>query len=90
MCFEQHHLGGQEFDRRTVIIVCVRCHRRLTDMQKDHPMRDPNADPFLQTLVHLALGLADLLELVVEKLREVAAALRIRARELGPVTKVAP
>ena len=50
-------------------------------------MHDSNADPFLQALAHFLLGLADMLELAIEKLREFAAALLLRAREIGPVTQ---
>ena len=43
-------------------------------------MFDPDADPFLQSLAHFLLGLADMLVLVAEKLREFAAGLLQRAR----------
>ena len=45
-----------------------------------------NADPFLQKLVHFLLGLADMLELIVEKLREFASPLMERACVVGQPT----
>ena len=35
-CLELHHIAGQALDG-TLAIVCRNCHRKLSDMQKDHP-----------------------------------------------------
>ena len=78
-CFEGHHIAGRQYDP-TTILVCASDHRKLTDMQKDHPMFDPDADPFLQSLAHFLWGLADMLVLAAEKLKEFAAGLLQRAR----------
>ena len=34
-CLELHHIAGQAFDD-TTMIVCRNCHRKLSDMQKEH------------------------------------------------------
>lgn len=68
---EAHHVA--DFGRdETTVIVCANCHRKLSDLQKDHPGFDPSAEPSLDRVGHFLLGLADLLGIVVEKLREFA------------------
>lgn len=84
-CFEEHHIAGRKHDPSTIFI-CVTCHKKLTESQKEHPVIDPNADPFLQRLAHFLLGLADMLELAAEKLREFAHALRLQERGNGVQT----
>jgi hypothetical protein len=87
-CFEGHHLAGRLY-HPFIVWVCVNDHRKLTDMQKDHPMHHPDADPLLQSVAHFLYGLADLLELATVlddgggQLRNFADALLERARELG-------
>lgn len=76
--FELHHVAGQGRDP-TVVPVCANCHRRLTDDQKDHPSSNVD-DPQLDRIGHFLLGLADMLRLIVEKLREFGHALIARAR----------
>lgn len=68
-CIEQHHIAGQHYGN-DLSNVCRNCHRKLSDEQKDHP-------PILNKIVtqhdcigHFLLGLADLFELLVERLRE--------------------
>jgi hypothetical protein len=51
-CFEEHHIAGRRYDQDTTIFVSATCHLKLTELQKSHPMFDPNADPFLQSLAH--------------------------------------
>ena len=51
----------------------------LSDLQKDHPPVDPNADPMLAVIGHFLLGLVDMLRIIVEKLQEFGAALIVRA-----------
>ena len=38
LALELHHIAGQAYDRATVI-VCRNCHRKLSDLQKDHPAK---------------------------------------------------
>jgi len=70
-CLEAHHLGQHAFDEATVII-CRNDHRILSDRQKDHPAQintPPSSD---ESLAHFLMGMADLFELLVRKLREFA------------------
>ena len=73
-CLELHHIAGQKNDPDTVVTTCRNCHRKLSDEQLDHP---PDATPedVLQRIAHFLLGLADMLALIVEKLREFSAEL---------------
>jgi hypothetical protein len=75
---EVHHVAGQKLDAFTVI-ACANCHRKLTDVQKDHPKANDASDPLLNQIGHFLLGLADMLKLVVEKLSEFGRALLERA-----------
>ena len=68
-CIELHHVADHGRDDATVC-VCRNCHRVLSDLQKDHPPFDPGADAALSAIGHFLLGLADMLRIVVEKLRE--------------------
>src|SRR4051812_31175250 len=68
-CLELHHVAGKEF-HGALATVCRNCHRKLSDMQKDHPKPIASQpDPF-ESLGHFLLGLADLFQLLVAKLRE--------------------
>ena len=81
-CLELHHIAARQFDDET-IPVCRNCHRKLSDMQRDHcpPLHD---DPgWMERLGHLLLGLADLLVLVVAKLKELAVFLIDKARTVS-------
>ena len=77
-CMELHHDAGQKNDPRTVI-ACANCHRKVTDMQKDHPAIVIGADPLLAAAGSLMLGLADMLSLIIAKLYEFGQALIDRA-----------
>lgn len=77
-CLELHHVADYGRDTETVC-VCRNCHRVLSDAQKDHPAPDVTADPLLSTIGHFLLGLADMLRIIVEKLREFGLALTARA-----------
>jgi hypothetical protein len=78
-CLELHHIEGQAHGE-TLAIVCRNCHRRLSDAQIDHPEHRDGDDPELSAIARFLLGLADMLELAVAKLREVAVTLLDRAR----------
>ena len=73
-CLELHHIAGQKNDPDTLAIICRNCHRKLSDEQLDHP---PDATPedVLKRIAHFLFGLADMLALIVEKLREFGAEL---------------
>ncbi len=78
-CFERHHVAGRARDPITAL-VCFNCHRKLSDEQLDHPASEEADDPTLDRIGHFLLGLADMLRLIVEKLREFGHALIDRAR----------
>jgi hypothetical protein len=69
-CLERHHIEGQAYGS-TLAVVCRNCHRKLSDTQHDHPKAD-DAEDGACARARFLLGLADLLELAVAKLREVA------------------
>ena len=84
--FEQHHPTGRKHDDLTINI-CANDHRRLSDSQKDHPKTELNADELLAKIGNFLLGLADLFELLFDRLREFGEALIARSNEsLKPKT----
>jgi hypothetical protein len=70
-CLEAHHIAGQAFDAFTNI-ECRNCHRRLSDSQKDHPGQLAKPPTFAESHAHFLLGMADMFELLVHKLRAFA------------------
>jgi hypothetical protein len=67
--FEQHHIAGRKHSDDTATL-CLNCHRKLSDKQRDHVPSGANEPTGPRaTIVHYLLGLADLLALVVEALR---------------------
>lgn len=83
---ERHHVAGRKFDPATMVI-CRNCHRKVTDDQKDHPAFKAGGDSPLHAIGLFLLGLADLLELVIDKLSEFGLALIERA---APQTGAVP
>jgi DNA-directed RNA polymerase subunit RPC12/RpoP len=82
-CLELHHIAGRKF-ADDLVPVCRNCHRKLSDMQRDHP-RPIGDDPhWMERAGHLLLGLADLLLLAVEKLKTLALLLLDKARSTQP------
>lgn len=79
---ERHHVSGRKYDPNTAI-TCRNCHRKVTDDQKGHPAIDANADAMLSAIGMFLLGLADLLELVIDKLAAFGLALIERAKLAG-------
>jgi hypothetical protein len=71
---ERHHIAGQAFDDETVIR-CRNCHRKLSDLQKEHPGQKTSPPDLLERIGHFMLGIADLFELLIETLREFGHAL---------------
>jgi hypothetical protein len=76
---EKHHVAGRKHDPDTVIM-CRNCHRKVSDDQKDHPAIDVKADAMLSAIGMFLLGLADLLELVIDKLTAFGITLIERAK----------
>ncbi len=75
---EKHHVAGRKHDSDTVVI-CRNCHRKVSDDQKDHPGFQPGSDQLLHAIGMFLIGLADLLEMVIQKLTEFGFALIDRA-----------
>jgi len=75
---EKHHPAGHAYDNSTVI-VCRNHHRKLSDRQKDHPNKIQDPPDKLETIAHFLLGLADLFEFLIEKIRQFARDLIERA-----------
>lgn len=84
---EKHHVAGRKHDPDTVII-CRNCHRMASDDQKDHPAIGSDADAMLSAIGMFLLGLADLLELVIDKLASFGLALIERAKLAGDAQTV--
>lgn len=78
LVLECHHLSGQAFGKET-IVVCRNHHRKLSDSQKDHPSKIQDPPDRLEVIAHFLLGVADLFELLIRKLREFAQDLADRA-----------
>jgi hypothetical protein len=70
-CLERHHIAGQAYSEETVIR-CRNCHRELSDLQKDHPEQIGSPPEPFERIGHFLLGIADLFELLIGKLREFA------------------
>lgn len=69
LTFEQHHIAGQEHSG-DLATVCANCHRKLSDQQRDHvPAGSGEPEGLLSKIGHFLLGLADLLALAVDALR---------------------
>lgn len=82
-CIEMHHLAGQHFHDE-LQSVCRNCHRKLSDVQRDHPVQIGMSASLPEIVGHYLLGLADMLVLVAKTLANFAAQLIDMARP--PVT----
>ncbi len=68
-CLEAHHIGKRAFDDATEF-VCLNCHQKLSDAQLDQP-RAPNREATREERIgYFLLGLADLFEMLIKKLKE--------------------
>jgi hypothetical protein len=65
-CLELHHLAGAAHDTLTVIL-CRNCHRKQTDASANEAK--PSLAPIMEDAARLLLGLADLLEALLKRLR---------------------
>lgn len=68
-CLEAHHIAGRKHDEATAF-VCLNCHQKLSDAQLDHPQSPDREATREERIGHFLLGLADLFELLVKKLKE--------------------
>jgi hypothetical protein len=73
-CLEAHHIAGRK-NHDDTYIVCRNCHRKLSDLQLDHPPA-PASPPDRPVIIgHYLLGLADLFRLIADRLVEFGRAL---------------
>lgn len=66
-CLEQHHIAGRANHDETHPL-CRNCHRKASDLQRDHPHQIAVPPSFLEVVGHYLIGLADMLRLVAETL----------------------
>jgi hypothetical protein len=78
-CLQLHHVEGQAYGS-TLVILCGNCHSRASVAQFAHPTQTAGGDLELTMIARLLNGFADLLELVVEKIREVSQSIFARAQ----------
>ncbi len=53
--YDLHHVAGRKFDPR-VIRLCLTCHDKVSDMQKDYPPTPANLDPRLAQIIAMTRG----------------------------------
>lgn len=68
-CLEKHHIAGRGYDADTVIL-CRNCHRIVSDWQKGHPAHRPKPPHQLEVMGRFLMGVADLFELLIDRLEE--------------------
>ena len=68
-CFDAHHIAGRRYDD-TIVSLCLNCHAEQSEFQKDHPATISSPPDPLERIGHFLLGVADLLETLIRKLRE--------------------
>jgi len=71
LALELHHIAGRAYGDE-LVPVCRNHHRPLSDMQKDHPLAVTTPPSDRECIGHFLLGLADLFELLVKHIREIA------------------
>lgn len=66
---EKHHIAGRKH-HDDLAIVCRNCHGKLSDKQRGRATSHPPDPPGMSsTIGRYLLGLADLLEMIIEALR---------------------
>lgn len=68
-CLQLHHIAGQANDSCTIIL-CHNHHAMITNSQKDHPLPVDDLLHPANRLGNIVLGIAELLLIAVEMLRE--------------------
>lgn len=68
-CLELHHVAGRAM-HDDVVIECRNCHRKLSELQKDHPPITSQPPHILEVIGRYLLGIADLLRLLIGRLDE--------------------
>jgi hypothetical protein len=88
-CLERHHIPGRGHGDEEAI-VCRNCHRKLSDMQEDHPSQIGTPPDPVEHIAHFMFGIADLFELLIKKLREFGALLIEQVRNAKMAKEVRP
>jgi hypothetical protein len=68
-CLELHHVAGQAM-HDDVVTECRNCHRKVTELQKDHPPILSQPPHILEVIGRYLLGIADLFRLLIDRLDE--------------------
>ena len=79
-CLEAHHIAGEAQDGITCI-VCRNCHRKLSDMQRDHPAVVSFDHNELEASSRFLFGLSDLFRVLEYKMKHLGMDLLERARK---------
>jgi hypothetical protein len=88
-CLEKHHIAGRGY-HHDCTIMCRNCHRTLSDWQKDHPPHRPEPPHQLEIIGRFLLGVADLFELLIRRLKEFGQKLIALAGEASSAKGVRP
>ena len=80
-CLEQHHIAGRTNHDETHPL-CRNCHRKASDLQRDHPHQITVPPSFLEVVGHYLIGLADMLRLVAESLVQFGRGLIAQSEQL--------
>lgn len=83
MLTENHHIAGRRCSDETVT-VCLNCHRRLSDAQRDHPVVLSPDPVLLERLAHAMVGRADLFAMLALHLHEEASGLLLAVKDCPP------
>jgi hypothetical protein len=63
--FELHHIAGRKYDDRTIRL-CLSCHDKASDMQKDYPPIPPGTDPRRAKLIAMTRGRIIMNKLIID------------------------
>lgn len=80
---ESHHIAKRKYGDETKNI-CKNDHAVLSEMGEDHPQQIFDPPHRLERIAHAKLGLADLFEILIPKLRDDAAWLLDEVRKSVP------
>jgi hypothetical protein len=71
LVLELHHVAGRGYDPQ-LVTACRNCHRILSDRQKERLRKISTPPSELERIGQFLLGLADIFEILVKRLREFA------------------